>query len=132
MSVERADPPAPVVGADDGVRAGGMVTGWFEGGVTGGDGDVGVGGVVTSTMAGTVTVEVAMTFGPVDGVPVAVPTFVMDPALRSAAVVVYVAVQLSAAPAASCVVGHTMTERPVMGSVTVTGFSVTLPVLVTR
>lgn len=91
MSVGRADPPAPVVGAEEGVRAGGMVTGCVDGdwgGVTGGDADVGGGAVVTWTMAGIVTVEVALTLAPVGGVPVTVPTFVIDPAVRSAAVVV--------------------------------------------
>ena len=41
------------------------------------------------------------------------------------------AVQVSLTQDASEVAGHEMGERPAMGSVTVTGSSVTLPVLVT-
>jgi hypothetical protein len=40
-------------------------------------------------------------------------------------------VQVSLTQGAREVAGHEMGERPTIGSVTVTGFSVTLPVLVT-
>ena len=73
----------------------------------------------------------AVTFGPLGGVPVAVPMFEIEPALRSANVVVYVAVQVSLAQAASDVAGHVIDDRPTIGSETVTGSNFTVPVLVT-
>jgi hypothetical protein len=45
--------------------------------------------------------DVAVTAGPVGGVPLAVPVFEIDPASMSACVVVYVAVHVSEAPGAS-------------------------------
>ena len=65
------------------------------------------------------------------GVPVAVAVFVIDPALTSAAVVVYVAVQVSLPPGAKLAPGQKIADRPTIGSMTVTGSSVTFPVFIT-
>jgi hypothetical protein len=78
-----------------------------------------------------VTVDVAVMGGPEGGVPVAVPVLVMDRAVTSAAVVVYVAVQISLAPAARVVLGQLMADSPAMGSLTETEVRVVLPVFVT-
>src|ERR1700733_6457064 len=78
-----------------------------------------------------VTDDVAVTLVPAGEVPVAVAVLVMAPLSTSVWVVVYVAVHVSEAAGANCVAGQLMADRPAMGSVTVTGLRVTLPVLVT-
>ncbi|CAM4016130.1 hypothetical protein NOMA109596_18870 [Nocardioides marinus] len=75
-----------------------------------------------------------VTFAPPGAVPVAVAVFSRLPASTSAWVKAYVAsVQVTEAPGASGPVGQVTLgeEPPSSGSWTVTGFSVTLPVLVT-
>jgi hypothetical protein len=80
---------------------------------------------------GMVTVAVAVTRGPLGGVPDAVAVFVTPPASTSACVVAYVAVQDSSWAGASVSVGQLTDERPGSKSVTLTEVSVTLPVFVT-
>src|SRR5262245_34690774 len=57
--------------------------------------------------------------------PVALASFVMNPASTSACVVVYVAVQVSVAPGATVSDGHETVDRPGNASLTVTACSVT-------
>ena len=82
-----------------------------------------------------VTVEsLEVTFAPPGAVPVAVAVFSRSPSSTSAWVKAYVAsVQVTEAPGASGPAGQVMfgEEPPSSGSCTVTGSSVTLPVLVT-
>ena len=81
---------------------------------------------------GTVSVSVAVGSGIVPGAsPVAVAVFAREPAVTSAAVITYVlpvAAQLAVAPGARLAIVH---DKPgSSGSLTVTGASVTVPVLV--
>ena len=73
----------------------------------------------------------AVTTGPVGGVPVAVPVLWSEPLVTSVEVVEYVALHCSDAPAASVGSGQTTADSPGMGSVTPTPVSVVVPVLVT-
>ena len=75
-------------------------------------------------------VSVALTAAPSGGVPDAVAVLVTCPASTSACVAVYVAVQVVRSPGASCETGQ-VTEVT-WGSLTLTAWSVTLPVFVTR
>jgi hypothetical protein len=90
-----------------------------------------------SGISGTVTVDVLLMgvgfglSGVAGGVAVTVAVFLIEPALTSDAVVVYVAVHVSAPPGASLLWGQEIADRPGIGSVTTTGSSVTLPVLLT-
>jgi hypothetical protein len=76
--------------------------------------------------------------GPVGGVPCATAVSVIDPLLKSACVLVYVAVQVVVAFGASVVTGQKIglsdapTDGAVWVSVTFTVLNVTLPVFVTR
>lgn len=87
---------------------------------------------------GTLTVDGGdSTPGPADGTPTAVAVLLIEPALRSAWVTLYVAVQVICWPGArvAAPAGQTIAERvpvPVnFPSVTATLLSVTFPVLVT-
>ena len=74
-----------------------------------------------------------MTGGPVGGVPVAVPVLVMLPAIDvGLGGGVGGGAGLGCRRGQSVAVGQLIGDRPVIGSVTVTGLRVTLPVLVTR
>ena len=78
----------------------------------------------------TVAVAVAVTAAPVGGVPLAVAVLVMgDPASIMAWVMAYVLVPVVEAPGARLEASRV--TAPALSSVRVTGFSVTLPVLVT-
>lgn len=77
--------------------------------------------------AGTDTDDVAVTFPPWGGVPVAVAASVIDPAATSLAVVILLAVQASVTPGESDTSGQEVALRPLTASARVTGSSVTLP-----
>ena len=82
--------------------------------------------------AETVALDVAVTAGPVGGVPAAVAVLTTWPASTSAWVVVYVAEHVTDAPGASVVTPLQSTvDRPGRGSVRPTDVSVTLPGFVT-
>ena len=70
--------------------------------------------------------------GVTGGVPLAVALLCTLPAATSAAVTVYVAVQVMFAPTARVVDGQLTALRPTSASFTVTLLSATLPVLLTR
>ncbi len=82
--------------------------------------------------AATVVLELSTTTAPDGAVPLAVPVFVIDPLSTSCCVVEYVAVHVSAPPAAREESGQLTGERFAIGSVTPTLVSVTSPVFCTR
>ncbi len=81
---------------------------------------------------GTVNDEVAVTFVSAAEYPVAVPVLLTEPAVTSAAVVTYVAVQVSETPICNELDGQVTAESPDMGSVTPTCQRSAFPVFLTR
>jgi hypothetical protein len=86
--------------------------------------------IVLVRVIGVDVLSVAVTAAPVGGVPDAVAVLSTTPAFTSAWVNVYVAVHVRDAPGASAPPGQL--TAPTFASVTLTGFSVTLPVFVIR
>ena len=87
---------------------------------------------VSITLGGVVTAGGFGLPGVTGGVPLAVALLCTLPAATSAAVTVYVAVQVMFAPTARVVDGQLTALRPTSASFTVTLLSATLPVLLTR
>ena len=83
-------------------------------------------------VAVTVAESLAVTSGPLGGVPDAVAVLKIEPASTSATVTVYDAVHVVDTEGANVDTGHEIADKPGNGSVTSTADNVTLPVFVTK
>ena len=83
-------------------------------------------------VAVTVSESLAVTSGPLGGVPDAVAVLRIEPASMSATVTVYDAVHVVDTDGANVDTGHEIADKPGNGSVTAIAVSVTLPMFETK